>query len=202
MGSVISKARPAGPNASAASAGAGDNGNTDSTAQPAAAQTTTDTASITAVQVTSEDGTSRQKTLVELAPTELPADMQFILESGLHVEPENTKSASNSARQNSIQDAVNDIKAKYNMNQPIASGELERIRKEIELKTKLIEMREAAQRKRIAAAATATAPKTSNSVQREEQGAPLFKVDVKGKGRADGPDDRYAARPPFPFSLA
>lgn len=106
---------------------------------------------------------------------ELPADMQFILESGLHEETEDGDAA-NKAQQGSIQDAVNDIKAKYNLNQPVASGELERIRKEIELKTRLMEMREAQKQRRMAAQASSQ-PSTT-----EQQ---IYKVDLKGKGRAD-----------------
>lgn len=115
--------------------------------------------------------------------SELPPDMQFILESGLHEEPADERSSSK-GQQGSIQDAVNDIKAKYNLNQPVATGELERIRKEIELKIRLMAMREAAQQRRMAAQAAST----SNAAEPSQQ-EQLYKVDVKGKGRADQEDD-------------
>lgn len=182
MGSVISKTRAAVPAASASSETAGSNTNTD-TVTETTASSTAHIETVPAINGHKQDGTP--STSVE--PPSLPADMQFILESGLHIEPEDERSASNKGGQGSIQDAVNDIKAKYNLNQPVQSGELERIRKEIELKTKLMEMREAAQQRRMAAVEAISSP----AAKQEGLSKELFKVDVKGKGRADAADDRY-----------
>lgn len=129
---------------------------------------------------TDEIASSSHEQANDMPAGELPPDMQFILQSGLHEEPADDREAAKGVQQGSIQDAVNDIKAKYNINQPVASGELERIRKEIELKTRLMEMREAQQRRRMAATEASTNAHTTAKTQE----AAIYKVDWKGKGRA------------------
>lgn len=183
MGSVISKTRAAVPAASAPAETADSNANTD-TVTETTASTTAHSETVPAISGHKQDGTPS----TSVGQPSLPADMQFILESGLHIEPEDERSASSKVGQGSIQDAVNDIKAKYNLNKPVQSGELERIRKEIELKTKLMEMREAAQQRRMAAVEATSSPAAA---KQQDLSKDLFKVDVKGKGRADAADDRY-----------
>lgn len=189
MGGVLSKGRPAAPSVDTSSQHVKD----ENAANGHDAQNITAAASAEQngqLEVTHIASPSQASDSAAASTSKLPQDMQFILESGLHEDQEPDQAATANGRQGSIQDAVNDIKAKYNLNQPVATGELERIRKEIELKTRLMQMREAQQQKRMAAAAAASAiNSTSSTSTSDELGSsaklPAYKVDVKGKGRAD-----------------
>jgi hypothetical protein len=184
MGGVLSKGRETLAAASATSTGSvvEDKNGIDKIPIRALAEETDSTKASTSQDHAQEES----KTASNPSSLELPADMQFILESGLYKDVDEGAASTGNGQQGSIQDAVNDLKAKYNIGQPVAVGELDRIRKEIELKTRLMQMREAQQQKRIAQQFQAAAQAETHM---GAKAAPIYKVDVKGKGRAEEPSD-------------